>query len=127
MATKTCNLAEVRTGDFIFWTVCSQCLNLATIVIRDNKKIYQTINKVSFSTAFNVLAQTNSIYTGGGNLRIEISIPASTAIDSSQQSYAITDKEMNSVGHGYNICIEDAGDKDYNDIYIDFVAWNKKG
>lgn len=127
MATKTFNLSEVKTGNFIFWTVCSQCQNLGTVVIRDNTKVYATIKKNSCSTQFTLLAQDHNIYTGGSNFRIEVDIPNSKTIDSSSQSYAITDKEMNSVGHGYNICIEDAGDKDYNDIYIDFVAWNKKG
>ncbi|MBQ2885558.1 MAG: hypothetical protein IJE43_17675 [Alphaproteobacteria bacterium] len=40
---------------------------------------------------------------------------------------SITDSNANKVGQIYSFCIEDQGDEDYNDFYINVSAWSRKG
>ncbi len=121
-------LKNFRQGDYMFWSICSQCQSTATIVLKDDSRTYFTVNKTSPSTDLQKLAQDSAAYQGGNNLRIEIMVNFPNAnIQQTINSYNITDSCANIVGHGYNFCIEDSDDNDYNDYYIDIVAWNKKG
>ena len=72
------------------------------------------------------LAQGADFIQGSG-LKLLINIPQSTNIDSSINTYLITTDTGAVVGFGYNICIEDSYDKDFNDVCINLVAWKNRG
>lgn len=64
----------------------------------------------------------------GNNLKLVVT--CETEVDEIHEninSYSVTDDKAATLGHGYNFCIEDATDKDYNDIYINLIGWAKIG
>ena len=130
MATKaTYFLQNISSGNFMLWNVCSQAGSKAKIVLKDDTKVYFTIEKKTFDHNLIKLGQDSADYKGGSNLRLEIEVTDHPDLDIRQSinSYNITDQKSNIVGCGYAYCIEDHEDDDYNDYYIDIVAWNKKG
>lgn len=127
MAKRTYSLSNVVKNDFIYWNVCSQAANLGEIVICDDQFRYATIRKTSSSTELQQLGTGYAVYNGGNNLRIELDVPQSREIDANSFSSNITDKNGRIVGVAVTLCFEDGTDKDYNDFYVNFVAWRKKG
>lgn len=66
--------------------------------------------------------------TIAGN-KLVLTVSSTTAkgeILQSINSYNVTDNNAKTVGHGYNLCIEDGVDNDFNDIYIDIIGWKNK-
>lgn len=122
-------LDTFKRGDYMFWSVCSQAGSKATIVLKDDSKVYFTVNKSTADWHLLKLAQDSADYTGGRNLRIEIEVYDHPDLDikGSINAYNITTDKGSTVGYGYNICIEDYKDEDFNDYFISIVAWNKKG
>lgn len=123
---ETYFLREFKNGDYMLWNICSQCYNTFTVVIRDDSKVYKTIKKTSVACSLLKLEQGSEFYSGGSNLRIEITFDKKDInIKESIVSGGITDRRANTVGYSYSYCIEDSTDDDYNDIYINVVAWRK--
>lgn len=128
MATVTLKLDRIRRGDFIFWTVCTQSYFYADIVISDDQRIYARMSKQKRSPELQVLEQSFSTYTGAPGLQVEINIPESESIMiSDHDQMPITDNTAAEIGYCYNFCIEDGTDRDFNDIYINIVAWKNRG
>lgn len=120
-------LQNFKKNDYMCWHVCSQCYNLGSVVFRDDNTTYFKAEKKSHSTDVQHLAQGSAYYTGGTNLRLEISIETSSNLQTSNASDAILDSKSRNVGFVYDYCIEDSTDDDFNDIYVNVVAWKKKG
>lgn len=124
----TYKVQTFKKNDYMVWHVCTQCLNLGKIVFKDDSKTYFSVEKSSYSTDLQHIGQGGAFYEGGSNLRIELTV-YNSGVDqkASINSFGITDNVGGIVGNGYNFCIEDGTDNDYNDFYINVVAWNKKG
>lgn len=121
-------LQEFKPGDFMLWSVCSQCLNTFSVVIRDDSKIYATVRKSTKATDLQKLSQDSAFYGGGENLRIEVEFDKqSVDIQESTVSGGIVGGHSRTVGYSYTYCLEDEGDEDYNDVYIAIIAWRKHG
>lgn len=127
MASKTIFLPDVKNGDFLFWTVTSQCQFLGSIRILDDRQLYTRIPKNDPDVRMQVLEQSYKTYTGGPNLRVEIDIPRAAHVYVAEEKGQPIQGGGNTVGYCYNFCVEDYYDADYNDFYINVVAWNKKG
>ncbi len=127
MAKDTKFLRNFKKGDYLVWSVCSQCYYTGKVTMKDDTKTYFTAEKTSPITSLQNLGKGSVDYAGGANLRIEIDVPQSTGLDVTNQSSAILDKKSNNVGFVYDFCVEDSDDDDYNDFYINIVGWNKKG
>ncbi len=130
MATKaTYTLDTFNKNDFMYWTVSSQAGSKATIILKDDNKIYFTAKKTVSDWNILTLGQGGAQYEGGRNLRIEIEIydHPDIYIKQSINGYNITTDTAVTVGSGYNICVEDHKDNDFNDYFISVVAWKKKG
>lgn len=112
----------------MLWSVCSQASNKFTVVIKDDKKTYAKIKKKSSSASLKKLSQDSSEYEGGSKLRVEVTFDnKKVEIKESIMSEGITNILAKTMGYIYTYCIEDGTDDDYNDVYIDIVAWRKKG
>lgn len=127
MATKRFNLTEVETGNNIGWYVASQAMFTGIIKFIDEKgTVLAKAEKTSKSQSYKVLGNGNFDFNGK-SLHIEIEIYESNEIRQSISSNSITDSNANKVGQIYSFCIEDQGDEDYNDFYINVSAWSRKG
>ncbi|SFR64779.1 hypothetical protein [Anaeromicropila populeti] len=126
--TATYKIGNIEKGNIMFWSVCTQCGSHGVVTLKDDQQTYFTAKKDTDDWNLQSLAQAYAIYQGGDNLRLEVEVTYPNAdIEQSINSYNITDPSSNIVGYGYNYCIEDSTDNDYNDYYIDLVAWRKKG
>lgn len=125
--TTTLFVENFKKGDYMCWHVCSQCYNTGTIVFRDDSKVYFTAEKKSTSTSVQPLAQGSAHYNGGSNLRFDISVDTGTNLQVSPSSDGILDSSGRNVGCIYDFCVEDSTDNDFNDFYINVVAWKTKG
>ncbi len=127
---KTYRVAEIDGNDYMVWHVCSQAASLAKIQLKDDRKTYFTAEKKNSSTALQELTPggQGDFYSGAPNLRIEITVDyPGVDIKGHPASYSIVNTRGLVVGHGWNLAIEDLNDEDYNDYYINIVAWKKKG
>jgi hypothetical protein len=127
--TKTYDVSEIKQGYFICWNVCTQCWNACSVKLTDDKgNQYFTYNK-PFDRSGNLkfLGQGSADCRGNKLILVVTCTTDTGEIKQSINSYNITDGSAATIGHGYNLCIEDSSDEDYNDVYIDLVAWKKKG
>ncbi|MEA3427854.1 MAG: hypothetical protein U9Q84_01260 [Thermodesulfobacteriota bacterium] len=125
MATKTYHIDSFPTGYYMSWFVTTQAAFLVTAKLFDDSKVYFDKPKESRDISPPLAQGTDTIL--GKNLKLIIDEPQSSRIDSSINTYNITTNDGTIVGYGYNICIEDQTDKDYNDVSISLVAWKSKG
>lgn len=125
--TATYLITNFQKGDFMAWTVCSQCLSCGTITLKDDNTTYFTAVKQSPSTDLQLISQGSNTYNGGPHLRIEVSLPSGYNVKQCILSSNIVDDVSNIVGYLYNYCIEDSTDNDYNDYYVNLAAWHHKG
>lgn len=126
MAKKEYKLPEIKAGMFMCWNVCTQTSAKHTITLKDKTgKSYFVYTKDNTSASYQFLGQGNSDVKG--ELILTVDCPESAELKQSIDANTITDSSGGTVGHGYEFCIEDWTDEDYNDVYIDIVAWSKKG
>ena len=127
MATKRLNLTEVETGNNVGWYVASQAMFTGTIKLVDEKgTALAEVEKTSRDQSYMVLGNGQFDFYGK-SLHLDIEIYESNEIRQSIASNSITDSNANKVGQIYSFCIEDQGDEDYNDFYINISAWSIKG
>lgn len=127
MATKRFNLTEIETGNNIGWYVASQAMFTGTIKFVDEKgTVLAKVEKTNRSQSYMVLGNGHFDFYGK-SLHIDIEINESDEIRQSIASNSITDSNAGKVGQIYSFCIEDQGDEDYNDFYINVSAWSRKG
>jgi len=127
MSTTTQFLRQFKKGNFMCCNVCTQCYNTGTVTVKDDRKTYFVAKKTTTSTALQHLLSAGADYEGGNNLRVEFQVDTHAALDVAAFSNAILDKKGEVVGHVYSFCLEDSFDADYNDFYVNIVAWDKKG
>jgi hypothetical protein len=125
MASKTFNIDSFPKGYYMSWFVTTQAAFRVEAKLFDSAAVY--FDKSKQSTDINPPLAQGAETLKGDNLQLTINEAASTKIDSSINTYNITTDNGSIVGYGYNICIEDENDKDYNDVSIALVAWKSKG
>lgn len=126
MANRQFNMPDFKPGMYMSWSISAQASYAHTITLKDSSgKMYFSHEKGSGSSAFAFLEQGHGDVTG--TLTLTDDCPEASALNASINACAITDAAGNTVGRSYEFCIEDSNDADYNDIYINLVAWNKKG
>lgn len=125
--TSTFNLEEMKPGYFLAWTVTTQCLYTYNITLKAGDTELFSIKKTNYSPTFQVIDQSTKDYCGGNLVLTVTCNDAAQQLKSSTSSGSITDTSAKTVGYVYSICIEDAGDADFNDVYINIVGWKKKG
>lgn len=127
---KTANfmLQEIKPGYFIAWTVATQCAFTYDIVLKAGNTVIFHTTKTNHSTGFQIIEQGHSVYSGTQGLVLSITCnEASQELKSSIPSGSITDPSARTVGYVYDVCIEDSGDMDFNDVYVNIVGWKSKG
>ncbi|MDQ7029714.1 MAG: hypothetical protein Q9O62_08035 [Ardenticatenia bacterium] len=126
MAEKTYHLDAFPKGYYMSWFVTTQAAFEVKVKLFDEtKKVYFDGSRQS--TEIKPPLAQGADFIKGDKLTLVITEPQSERIDSSINTYAITTNDGTIVGYGYNICVEDQTDKDYNDVCISLVAWKHKG
>lgn len=127
---KTANftLQEIKAGYFIAWTVATQCGYTYDIELKTGNTVIFHTTKTNHNNGFQIIAQGNADFSGTQNLILSITCNEATQeLKSSIPSGSITDPSAKTVGYVYDICIEDSGDMDFNDVYVNLVGWKSKG
>jgi len=125
MASKTFNIDSFPTGHYMSWFVTTQAAFMVKAKLSDDRTVYFEASKKSKNITPPLAQGAGDIK--GKNLKLTIDEPDSSNLDSSINAYNITASDGSVVGYGYNICIEDQADKDYNDVCISLVAWKSRG
>ncbi len=125
MAQKTFTIDSFPPGYYMSWFVTSQAAYSVNARLFDSAKQY--FNKTKMSTDIEPPLAQGAAFIQSNGLKLSIDVPQSSSLDSSINTYAITTDTGSIVGYGYNICIEDSNDKDYNDVCVALVAWRNKG
>lgn len=131
MTQKIIYLEEIQKGTFMYTNICAQAWYDFKITLKDGKtnKIYFKGTKpYSHSGSIvNIKDKENFVPVEGDNLVLEITSDNSKELKTSINIFGVNDVNGRTVGKGYNICVEDSGDDDYNDLYINIISWVKKG
>ena len=130
--TRTFKLEQVRDGDIVFINACSQCNSRAEIRFEGLDKNV-VLKKDDPSTALHRLVGEFQAVKRGGPLSFTITItgqePPEKKMKVTQHIFILSDKDGNEKGLNYVYNIEDVdnGDEDFNDYYINVVAWHHRG
>lgn len=116
---------HIPKGYFMSWFVTTQAANKITVTLKDDSKEYFSASKQSTNIDPPLACNYSTIY--GNNLKITVDIPKSSQILGGPHSNDITTDDGTIVGKEFNLCLEDSGDKDYNDVAISIIAWKSKG
>ncbi len=111
----------------MYWHICSQTASTGKIVLKEDIKTYFIAKKTCSANNLHCLEQGGSEYEGGNNLRVEFIINTTYETQIYKVADVILDKQCNNVGFVYNFFVEDGIDNDFNDYYVNIVAWNKQG
>lgn len=127
MARTEFELDQYKKGNLIAWNISTQCWNSVKVQIYAGSKVYFEGSK-PFKPSGNmeVIGLDNSVLETDDVLKISVEVPESSEIQSSIVSGAISDKRARRVGYIYDICLEDQGDRDFNDVYINIVGWKNQ-
>ena len=129
-------LEQVKDGDPVFISACSQCASTAQITF---KGLDRTIVLTKDNTSCDPQALKGAGATarkGLGLLSFSIEISDQNGVAEkdkkmkvTQHITVLTDKDGKEQGFCYVYNIEDVanGDEDFNDYYINVVAWHRKG
>lgn len=121
-------LNGMKRGMYMCWNIVTQCWNDVHVVIKDDKTTYVDVTKPFMHSGDVYKLSQDGAIIQGDNLIIEISSSKSKIYSHSSNSGMIYDNQGNMIGCETNICLEDNdGSEDFNDVYINFVAWNTKG
>ena len=130
--TRTFKLEQVRDGDIVFINACSQCNSRAEIRFEGLDKNV-VLKKDDPSTVLHRLVGEFQAVKRGGPLSFTITItgqePPEKKMKVTQHIFILSDKDGNEKGLNYVYNIEDVdnGDEDFNDYYINVVAWHHRG
>lgn len=126
-ASLTFELEQFPKGYFLAWSVSTQCQNTVNVTLKVGDTVYFSANKGNRSTNLQMISQANRTHDCNGTPVLTITVNESKTLKQSITSGAINDQRARKVGYVYDFCIEDAGDDDYNDVYVNIVGWAKKG
>ena len=131
--TRTFKLEQVRDGDIVFINACSQCTSLAEIKFEGLDRDV-VIKKDDPSTELQRFGNVfQAVKRGPAPLSFTITItgqePPEKKMKVTQHAFILSDKDGNEKGLNYVYNIEDVdnGDEDFNDYYINVVAWHHRG
>lgn len=127
MAINEFELDQYQKGNLIAWNISTQCWYGVNIKIYAGSKIYFEGSK-PYKTSGNieVIGLGNATLETDDVLRIRVEVSQSSNLQSNVVSGAISDKKARRVGYIYDICLEDSGDRDYNDVYINIIGWKNQ-
>ena len=126
-ASLTFELEQFPKGYFLAWSVSTQCQNTVNVTLKVGDTVYFSANKGNRSTNLQMISQANRTHDCNGTPVLTIIVNEAKTLKQSITSGAINDQRARKVGYVYDFCIEDAGDDDYNDVYVNIVGWAKKG
>lgn len=126
-ASLTFELEQFPKGYFLAWSVSTQCQNTVNVTLKVGDTVYFSANKGNRSTNLQMISQANRTHDCNGTPVLTITVNEAKTLKQSITSGAINDQRARKVGYVYDFCIEDAGDDDYNDVYVNIVGWAKKG
>lgn len=124
---KSFDLNVIKKGMYICWNVSAQACFDSTVTIKDDTTTYAIIKKGKTRTPEFLFLNEGHHNVDGNNLTVIVESTESRILKSSVNAFTVTSDSGRAVGCGYNICIEDQDDNDYNNVYINIVAWEKKG
>ena len=127
MAITEFELDQYKKGNLIAWNISTQCWYGVKVRIYAGSKVYFEKSKpYQTSGAMNVIGLYHAVLETDDVLKVRIEVPESSGLESNVVSGAISDKKARRVGYIYDICLEDSGDRDYNDVYINIVGWKNQ-
>lgn len=125
MANKSYYVTNFNKGYYMTWNMNTQAAFNITVILKDSVKTY--VNASDSSTNIDPPLSQGSSMIFGDNLMLEVKIPQSSNIRASIESYNITREDGKVVGYGFDLCVEDSNDMDYNDLYVSMACWKTKG
>ncbi|MDR2166900.1 MAG: hypothetical protein LBE35_03490 [Clostridiales bacterium] len=127
MANKTIKLSNIKPGTYLSWFATTQAAFETKMVLKDNKKVY--FDATRKSTNINPPMAIGSAWYEGEGLEIYIEVSDAQQIDLNAfiNTFTLLTPEGEEVGYSFTCCGEDQHDKDYNDFYLNVMAWKGKG
>lgn len=123
MATKNYKI-EIDKGWFMSWFVTTQTSLKIAVTLKDEKKVY--FSETKQNPNINPPLNTGYGFIEGNHLEMMIESNGPHLLGTPHSNDILTDEGI-IVGKEFNLCIEDCGDNDYNDVSVSIVAWKHKG
>ncbi len=116
-------------GWFVTWSVTSQCYFNGSVEIKSGGTVLQKIEKTDHDVDLQYLGHGNAIISSQ-DMSVVVTVEEgdpSEPIFEQHHASMIFNKEGDTVGITMAIGVEDANDFDFNDFFISFAGWAKKG
>ena len=131
--TRKFYLEQIRDGDIVFINACSQCVSRAEIRFEGLDKEVVLKKENSRTELQRLDGEFQAVRRGHAPLSFTITItgqePPEKKMKVTQHIFILSDKDGREKGVNYVYNIEDVenGDEDFNDYYINVVAWHRRG
>lgn len=125
MAQRTFTIPNFDKNKFMAWSMFTQAAYNIHVTLKDSAKTYVDQSKQSTNIDPPLAVGNSSIQ--GNNLCLIVDIPQSSDIKANICSYNVSRPDGVPAGYGFDICVEDRDDQDYNDLYVALICWNSKG
>lgn len=110
-------------GWHMIWAMYTQSSNEFTVILKDNSETYVNVTRAQEEPIPHLAEGASEIK--GENLQLEVTISGKnfTGFKDCINTYVVFDGASNIVGYGYNLCVEDWTDNDYNDLFVTMACW----
>ncbi|MCL2398669.1 MAG: hypothetical protein FWC91_02855 [Defluviitaleaceae bacterium] len=119
-------LGEFPKGYFLCWEVSTQTPKAVNVRLTVGNTTYFNVSKNKGTNNFQLLNLNSRDHNVSETPILTVGVSDSTRLQKSSVTGAINDPVERKVGYVYTICIEDADDNDFNDVYINIVGWARK-
>jgi riboflavin synthase alpha subunit len=124
--TRSVSLSNIPQGWYMTWSMATQAARNICVTLADSAQTYVS-NVCQQSTQFKVMSQGYAQVQGTSlTLTITENVEQS-AMKVLTYPVTIALSDGSNVGQGYNIVLEDADDHDYNDLFVNVMAWQTQG
>ena len=118
-------LEMIPQGWYMSWFMSTQAAYNICVTLKDSAGTYVN-NACRQSTQFGVLSEGFAQVAGTG-MGIDVNISQSDNVLVVNHPVVVPNIQGVIVAQGYVLCFEDAGDQDFNDLYVSITAWKNKG
>lgn len=112
-------------GLFMNWTMFTQAGFTINVTLKDSAQTYVQASRTN--TNINPPMAIGNSTIAGNSMQLVVDIPQSSGIKSVINSYNVLRPDGTPAGYGFDLCVEDSVDQDYNDLYVSLICWLAKG
>ena len=108
------------------WFMTTQSSCKFEVILKDSSKTYVDVTRAQVNISPPLAIGYDTI-AGSDLMLVVTNLSTSITLKSTTFNYSVVAPSNQIVGQGFSLCIEDNNDDDFNDLYVNLIAWVSKG